>query len=410
VRPVLSNQCPLVVRDIQVAREHEDRNRYIFLLLPDPSDHVQTGPSGSKREIHDERVDLLPRGDHRRSGQVGGLQRQKPVESQQPVERKLGARLVVDHEDGRRSGVSGECGVRHHIYRNAFAAFLRCIVRNVLHKSNRVHRGCRTLTLALLVGAGVLRMPSMLAQQPAVPADQPVERSDANSQRAHAQLVEKGRRGRIDVYFVGDSITRRWGALDYPPLLKNWTENFFGWNAANFGWGGDTTQNILWRLQNGEFEGIAPKVIVVQAGTNNVAAAAGAAARDAVVADVTRGITSIVELLRRRAAEATIVVTAIFPRNDNMALMPAIDGINRNLVVLADRPGIRFVNVNDRLADGDGRLRPGMMGDGLHPTVSGYQVWADALKPILTEVLGPPAPDDRAPPATGDPSAIAPVK
>ena len=89
-----------------------------------------------------------------------------------------------------------------------------------------------------------------------VPADQPLQRSDANSQIAHAELLEKAKQGRIDVYFVGDSITRRWGTSDdaYREMLANWNENFFGWNAANFGWGGDTTQNILWRLHNGELD------------------------------------------------------------------------------------------------------------------------------------------------------------
>ena len=82
--------------------------------------------------------------------------------------------------------------------------------------------------------------------------------------------LEKARRGRIDVYFAGDSITRRWGATDYPDLLAHWTQQFFGWNAANFGWGGDTTQNILWRLHNGELDDVHPKVIVLLAGTNNV--------------------------------------------------------------------------------------------------------------------------------------------
>ena len=249
--------------------------------------------------------------------------------------------------------------------------------------------------------------PVIHAQNAAARPDQPAERTDANSQRAHAQLVEKAHRGRIDVYFAGDSITRRWGALDYPRLLENWSQNFTGWNAANFGWGGDSTQHILWRLQNGEFDGLAPKVVIVQAGTNNIAAAAGGASHDAVVADVTRGITAIVDAVRGKAPDATIVVTAVFPRNDNMALMPAIDGINRNLAALAGRPGIRVLNINDRLADATGRLHPGMMGDGLHPAVPGYQVWADALKPILTELLGPPAAEDHAPPATGDPSATA---
>src|SRR5262245_61350084 len=96
------------------------------------------------------------------------------------------------------------------------------------------------------------------------PADQPLARTDQNSLVAHAQLLEKARNGRIDIYFEGDSITRRWGANDYPEFLANWRKNFFGWNAANFGWGADTIQNILWRLNNGELDGVNPKVIVLR--------------------------------------------------------------------------------------------------------------------------------------------------
>src|SRR6059036_2987416 len=101
-------------------------------------------------------------------------------------------------------------------------------------------------------------------QTPAtVPADQPVARRDRNSQIAHEQLLAKAKRGGIDVYFEGDSIVRRWGATDYPDLLANWTQNFFGWNAADFGWGADTTENILWRLTHGELDDVRPKVIVL---------------------------------------------------------------------------------------------------------------------------------------------------
>src|SRR5688572_1180788 len=113
-----------------------------------------------------------------------------------------------------------------------------------------------------------------LAQVPA-PADQPVARTDQNSMSAHAQLVEKARKGGIDVYFEGDSITRRWGATDYPDLLANWKQNFFGWNAANFGWGADRAQNILGRLEHGELDGVNPKVIVSQAGTKYIGAQPG---------------------------------------------------------------------------------------------------------------------------------------
>ena len=102
------------------------------------------------------------------------------------------------------------------------------------------------------------------------PADQPASRTDQNSLTAHAQLLEKAKQGRIDIYFEGDSITRRWGATDYPQLLANWNQNFFGWNAADFGWGADKIENILWRLDNGELDGVNPKIIVLLAGTNNV--------------------------------------------------------------------------------------------------------------------------------------------
>ena len=245
---------------------------------------------------------------------------------------------------------------------------------------------------------------TLLLAQPSRQGDQPTPRGDQNSQTAHLELLEKARHGGIDVYFVGDSIVRRWGATDYPELLANWKANFFGWNAANFGWGADRTENILWRLENGELDHVRPKIIVILAGTNNVGAQPGGTE---VVDDTFRGVKAIVDVCRRKAPEATIVLTAIFPRNDNMAVMPAINRINDNLARLADGKKTRFLNVNDRLADNDGRLFDGMMNerDKLHPTLKGYQVWADALKPVFTELLGPPAATDHAPPPTGDPSA-----
>jgi lysophospholipase L1-like esterase/DNA-binding beta-propeller fold protein YncE len=239
-------------------------------------------------------------------------------------------------------------------------------------------------------------------------ADQPVPRSDQNSQIAHTQLLEKARKGRIDIYFEGDSITRRWGASDeqYKNFLANWRQNFFGWNAADFGWGGDTTQNILWRLHNGELDNVHPKIIVVLAGTNNVGKLSPEGSQDPRVAEVTRGIKAILEVCRQKAPKATIVLMGILPRNDNLAVMPIINQINANIAKFADGKRVRYLNINDRLADKDGRLFEGMTnGDGLHLDVKGYQVWADALKPIFKELLGPPAKEDHAPPPTGDPSA-----
>jgi lysophospholipase L1-like esterase len=240
-----------------------------------------------------------------------------------------------------------------------------------------------------------------------LPADQPVFRTDPNSLVAHSQLLAKAKKGGIDVYLEGDSITRRWGATDYPDLLANWKRNFFGWNAADFGWGADRTQNILWRLENGELDGVNPKLVILLAGTNNVGDRSSYGDAQAKAEDVTQGLKAILRAIQMKAPAATIVVMGIFPRNDDMSFVPIIDSINSNLSKLADGQKIRYLNINDKLAYGDGRLRDGMMSpkDKLHPTVKAYQVWADALKPVLTELLGPPAAVDHSPPPTGDPAA-----
>ena len=262
----------------------------------------------------------------------------------------------------------------------------------------------QVLSISLAIGLGTILCSAL--SQSTERADIPAARTDSNSMLAHRQLLAKRTQGRIDVYFVGNSITRRWGATDYPELLANWKANFFGWNAADFGWGGDKIQNMLWRLEQGELDGVNPKVIVILAGTNNVGNAPGG---DEKVADIVRGLRALVDACRRRAPNATIILTGIFPRNDNMAVIPEITRINAALSRFADGRTIRYININDKLADQDGALFEGMMGDKLHPTVKGYQIWADALKPLFTELLGPPAATDQAPPPTGDPSARTPA-
>ena len=218
--------------------------------------------------------------------------------------------------------------------------------------------------------------------------DQPVlrERTDANSQLAHEQLLAKAKQGRIDVYFEGDSITRRWGATDYPQLLENWKKNFFGWNAADFGWGADRVENILWRLENGELDGVNPKVIVLLAGTNNVGnqvppegvemrgrecdeGPAGGGARDAVEGPE-----------RRHHPDGDLSPQRQYGGDAGDRQDQRQSGARWR-----DGAKIRYLNINDKLADGDGKSsrRHDERRDKLHPTLKGYQVWADALKPHL---------------------------
>jgi len=247
-------------------------------------------------------------------------------------------------------------------------------------------------------GLAGVALASLLAGQ-TMPADRPAPRTDRNSQLAHEQLLAKRKQGRIDVYFEGDSITRRWGATDYPQFLENWKQNFFGWNAADFGWGADRVENILWRLENGELDGVNPKVIVLLAGTNNVGNKLPAEGIDAAAGNLTKGLAAVVRLMQAKAPEAVIILMGIFPRHDNPAVLPLIDQVNATLSRMADGRKLRYLNLNSAFRDE--MLNPT---DKLHLTLAGYQAWADALKPILTELLGPAAKQDQAPPPTGDPS------
>lgn len=228
-------------------------------------------------------------------------------------------------------------------------------------------------------------------------ADKPIERTEPDAKIAHQQLLAKARQGRIDLYFVGDSITRRWGGTDRPDLLAHWQESFFGWNAANFGWGGDKTQNILWRLENGELDGVNPKVIVLLAGTNNI----GQTAEPGAAGEIAGGIRRILDVLQAKAPNARIVLMGVFPRNDLEHANETIRDLNARIATFADGDRIRFLNINHLLADETGKLHDEVTDDKLHLTLRGYQIWADALKPVLRGLLGPPANVDHAPPPTG---------
>src|SRR5690242_4483437 len=183
----------------------------------------------------------------------------------------------------------------------------------------------------------------MLATPVRVPADLPQPRADANSERAHEDLLAKTTAGRIDIYFEGDSIVRLWGATDYPNLLANWKQNFYGWNAGDFGWGADRIQNVLWRLKNGELEGVNPKVIVLLVGTNDIGKTVPAD-MDAEVTDMMQGYRAILRTMQEKAPQATIILTGIFPRNDNIAVMPVINEVNTDLAALADGTKVRYLN------------------------------------------------------------------
>jgi lysophospholipase L1-like esterase len=210
---------------------------------------------------------------------------------------------------------------------------------------------------------------------PLGPATEPRPRDDAR----HQSFLEVARAGNIDLLFVGDSITDWWRQPQRG--LPVFTEYFGTLKAANFGIAGDTTQGVLWRMQNGELDGFQAKLIVLMLGTNNI----NRNAND----DIAEGNRAIVAEFRKRQPQAKVLILGIFPRGlaaDN-AFRPSIKAINERLATMADNQQVFYMDIGDRFLAPDGTLPADVMPDGLHPNEKGYRIWAEAMAPRVKELL-----------------------
>jgi lysophospholipase L1-like esterase len=193
----------------------------------------------------------------------------------------------------------------------------------------------------------------------------------------HRSFVALAKQGDIDVLFLGDSITDWWRTTG----KEVWDKNFGAMKAANFGIAGDTTGNVLWRLQNGEGEGFSPKVILLLIGVNNIG-------HGNTNNEIVAGVTAIVSELRQRFPSAKILLQGIFPCGDkDSAPRMRVAQINPQLAKLANDKNIFFMDFGAKFLEPDGTLSPEIMPDKLHPTAKGYEIWAAAIKDPLANLL-----------------------
>jgi lysophospholipase L1-like esterase len=208
------------------------------------------------------------------------------------------------------------------------------------------------------------------------------ERNDAR----HQIFVDIAKKGDIGLLFVGDSITDWffWPRGNETTGGKVWEASFAPLKAANFAIAGDTTQGVLWRMQNGELQGFKAKLIVLMLGTNNTASNP--------VGQIIEGDRLIVEEFKKQQPQAKILVLGIFPRNNARAsqqtpiLNATIKAINVGLSQFADDKQVFYMDIGDKFLV-DGLVPADIMADGLHPTAKGYQIWADAILPTVKGLM-----------------------
>lgn len=204
----------------------------------------------------------------------------------------------------------------------------------------------------------------------------------------HAEILAIKEAMNPDLVFIGDSITHGWGGqpkATFEHAQKNTLDAIFpGHRCINLGFGWDRTQNVLWRLDNGELDGLHPRAVILHIGTNNLGATANA--RLNTPEEIVSGIRQIIILIRSKTPEAKIILMAVFPRgqNANDPFRLQINEINKQLAAeFGNTRGITLLDLGPNFAQPDGTISSDIMFDFLHLTDKGYQIWADAVGPLL---------------------------
>jgi lysophospholipase L1-like esterase len=200
----------------------------------------------------------------------------------------------------------------------------------------------------------------------------------------HEANVAAARRGGIDILFIGDSITAGWAWGRGGSQI--WNAEFAPRHAANFGIGWDRIQNVLWRIENGELDGIQPRVVVLLIGTNNTGNEDDGRPRNS-TPEIVAGVSNLVRRIQFHLPQTKIILFGLFPRGKlNDPVRVQVAAVNTGIAQLA-ADNVKYLDIGRRFLAADGTLPREMFPDLLHPNASGYRIWADAINPVLAEWL-----------------------
>lgn len=184
----------------------------------------------------------------------------------------------------------------------------------------------------------------------------------------------------ITAVFYGDSITQGWGS----EAKDLFAERYGKRGAVNYGIGGDSTRQLLWRISHGEVDGLKPTVVVLKIGTNNLYDDANGGSDE----EIAKGITTVVMLLRAKLPDSRILLLGLLPRQ-NEWFSSRVTRINAIIAKLDDGKSVRYLDMGSQFASAPGKVIPELYNkDLLHLAPKGYQVWADTMQPLFDELMG----------------------
>lgn len=237
----------------------------------------------------------------------------------------------------------------------------------------------------LFLGHSVLAKSNRHPAQPAVEntavATTPIKNGNPHSVKRIEEFNVLAKKGDLDLIFIGDSITRNWELAG----KKFWDKYYGDRKPANFGIGGEGTGMVLWRLQNGNIDGISPKVAVLLIGTNN----AGIRKVEQSPVQIAAGVKAIVDLLRKKLPRTKVLVLGIFPRGAEPSdpFRKRIAAANSLIANLHNGRTVFYLDIGEKFLDANGKATDAMTPDRIHLTERGYQAWAEAMEPTLVKLL-----------------------
>jgi len=285
------------------------------------------------------------------------------------------------------------CDVNH-VFLNFDGAINKDLMPDYLHPSpDGARRWAQNMEPLLSSLMGDQSLDTQLPANTAIVPVSKLENDSYNWWDRHAEVLRIKDTVNPEIVLIGNSITHFWGGV--PKLVnangeprvpngpKSWESVFGQYRVLNLGFGWDRTQNVLWRLDHGELDGLTPRTVVVNIGTNNTSQTSNARMNTA--EEIAEGIRTICLRIRSKVPSAQIVLMAVFPREKDPQhpRRALINETNKLLEAFAKENQLKYLDIGPKLLAADGTLLPGMMPDNTHPSDQGYQIWADALRPLF---------------------------
>lgn len=243
-------------------------------------------------------------------------------------------------------------------------------------------RTMQMLLTGAIVALGVVTLTANAEDKKPNPATKAAPR-DAGWMKRHEKYLEQTKKNKYDVVFLGDSITDAW------PGRAAWKTTLKPFNPGGYGIGGDRTQHLLWRINEGkELDGLEPKAAVIMIGTNN----SGSDSAE----QIAEGVKAVVEAVKTKQPKTKILLLGVFPRAGGIPkdqkvapkdkLNTKIPQINAIISKLDDGKMVFYKDIGEKFLTSDGGLSREVMPDLLHLSEKGYQIWADAIKEDLEKL------------------------